>query len=81
MDSSFVISKPIEEVINILSFKAAHKMIRIETDYQDIEPDERLRCDERRLVQVMLNLVSNALKFTPTNGLITINARLIKASN
>ena len=31
LDTTFAINKPIEEVINILSFKAAHKMIRIET--------------------------------------------------
>jgi signal transduction histidine kinase len=32
-DSNFAVSKPIEEVISILSFKAEHKMIQIETEY------------------------------------------------
>ncbi|HEY8813111.1 MAG TPA: PAS domain S-box protein [Candidatus Dormibacteraeota bacterium] len=36
-----------------------------------------VRADRRRLLQVLWNLLSNAIRHTPTGGVITISARLI----
>ncbi len=47
--------------------------VRIETQAQpDLPP---LEVDERRMAQVLDNLVSNALRHTPAGGLITLRAR------
>lgn len=42
----------------------------------DVPPDLRLECDPGQIEQVVYNLVSNGLQYTPTGGSVTVSARL-----
>ncbi len=54
---------------------AADKGLKFEVEFGDNLP-ETIRTDEKRLQQVVLNLLSNAFKFTPT-GSVTLSARCV----
>ena len=43
--------------------------------------NEIIMCDKLRLNQVLLNVVSNAIKYTPRNGLITMNIKEMPAES
>ena len=60
----------VEEARHMMNIKAEQKNITLTTTYQDGLP--KVWVDERSIRQIALNLISNALKFTPPGGLVTI---------
>lgn len=73
------INTVINYVKSALSEVAKTKGLNLVTEeYQKI-PD--ITADSRRLEQVLTNLVSNAIKFTPEGKTITISSRLVNADD
>lgn len=68
---------PLQSIIDgafrFLHDRAEGKLISLQSRLHDA-PD--LWCDKRVLTQVMLNLVGNAIKFTPERGRITVESQL-----
>jgi len=59
-----------EECCHLMELRARHKDIRISQHFEPGMP--RLFADERALRQIVLNLISNAVKFTPTGGEVLV---------
>lgn len=60
-------------VTTMLASKAGAKNIRLVNDVQSDLP--KLLADGRKLKQILANLISNAVKFTPQNGKVSTSAR------
>ncbi len=72
--SDFHLPSAIENALILVRERASRRGIRLGSTI-----DERLGMiggDERKVKQVLLNLLSNALKFTPEGGRIDVGARL-----
>jgi two-component system phosphate regulon sensor histidine kinase PhoR len=66
------LSEVMENVISLLDARAAAKKIKIQNRLQQNLP--QIKADRDRLIQVLVNVLDNAVKFTPDGGLITLDA-------
>ena len=86
LDLSKVIAGKMELALSEIRFKpflenclgtfreiALERNIRLSIDLE--ECPETVQADERKLTQILYNLLSNAMKFTPGGGVVTLSAR------
>lgn len=64
----------LERVAEVFRHHAEQQQITLTVNASDDLPEIQL--DETRMMQVMDNLISNALRYTPAGGSITLSARL-----
>ncbi len=69
--SSFLLNKEVEEILTLLSPAAAAKQISLAFNPGD---QVTLLADPEMISTVIRNLVSNAVKFTPSGGSVTVSA-------
>lgn len=69
-ESEVAVQTVVEQCLTLLRHRAEKSRVRLSSDIEPRLP--RLRCDERALKQVLLNFLSNAIKFTPVGGEVTL---------
>ncbi|MGQ9368237.1 ATP-binding protein [Azospirillum sp. ST 5-10] len=73
-EAPFVLADLVEEALRLVEQRAEGAGVRLE----DALPADLpvLRADARRVLQVLLNLLTNAVKFTPEGGRVAVSGRI-----
>jgi len=79
-NDEFDFEKMLQRVVNIISFRADEKRQKL-TVHIDKSIPRMLIGDDQRLAQVITNLLGNGVKFTPEEGSIKLDTRLISKEN
>jgi len=72
--SSFSVRAVIHEVVHLFSPEAEARHVHFQLDLA--EEDVTIMADRRRLQRVVMNLIHNALKYSPPQGVVSVTVRL-----
>jgi PAS domain S-box-containing protein len=72
----FSFEKMLQRVVNIVNFRVEEKQQKLTVHIDDAIPDN-LIADDQRLAQVITNLLTNAVKFTPNEGFVKLDTRFL----
>jgi len=75
----FDFEKTLTNIFNVTNVRAEEKDIHLSVDINKNVPPYII-CDELRLSQVIINLVNNAIKFTPEKGKVALSAEKLDES-
>ncbi len=64
----------LDEAYHIFDLQMEHKSLHFTVDYSEVR-DRRVVCDKNCLTRVLMNLISNAYKFTPSGGSVKVVMR------
>ncbi|MCL2722349.1 MAG: response regulator [Treponema sp.] len=78
--AEFNFEKMLQRIVNVVNFRVDEKHHKF-TVYIDKNIPKSLIGDDQRLAQVITNLLGNAIKFTPENGSINLNTRLLEEND
>ena len=70
---------PLQDIADLFRFNAQSKHIELST--YGLEDPYRMWVDADKMQKVVMNLLSNALKFTPTGGKVTLNFDVISRAD
>ncbi|MDR0455458.1 MAG: response regulator [Treponema sp.] len=76
----FNFERMIARVIDVINFRVDEKQQKL-TVHIDTAIPPTLITDDQRLAQVIINLLGNAVKFTPEHGSINLDARFLGEEN
>jgi CheY-like chemotaxis protein len=76
----FNFEKMLQRVMNVVSFRVEEKQHKFSVQIDSSIP-KTLIGDDQRLAQVITNLLGNAVKFTPAQGSISLDARFLGEEN
>jgi two-component system, sensor histidine kinase and response regulator len=78
--TEFDFEKTLTNIFNVTNVRAEEKDINLSVNINKNVPSYII-CDELRLSQVIINLVNNAIKFTPEKGKVSLNVEKLDESN
>lgn len=79
-NKSFCLNELIMDCYNVISAQAVEKQLRINKRFA-VHPDVMLVGDELHLQQIIINILGNAVKYTPDGGKITFAVKAEKISD
>ena len=79
-EEEFSMEKMLERVVNVISFRVNEKKQKFNI-YIDQKLPPVFIGDDQRLAQVITNLLGNAAKFTPIEGTVSLNVKLLNETD